>query len=122
MTLKNQLIKLFKKHSEQKRTPTDAALEVSERYQSTGITCEFRDHLIFTFAGNSKIKYKYPFSFTAGTDFINDGCPSIRNKTFKDIKNLRNYIELKKALDDLYNIPQKMEREFNDIISMNYDN
>ena len=102
--------------SDAEKNPVYVASIISDKYKWTGLSCFYSDELKFRFAGNDKIKFPYPFTFNSKVDFINDGMPSIRRKSFAALDNVQKYNDLKKSLDDLSHMPAEMEREFLNII------
>lgn len=111
--ISNCIKKLF---FEAEKNPVYVADIISERYKNTGVSCFYTNELKFRFSGNDKIRFSYPFIFNSKVDFVNDGMPSIRRKSFAALDNIQKYNELKKSLDELSQLPAEMEREFLDIL------
>ena len=117
MKIINKISNCIKKiFSDAEKNPVYVANLISDKYKLTGLSCFYSDELKFRFSGNDKIRFSYPFAFNSKVDFINDGMPSIRRKSFAALDNIGKYNELKKSLDDLSHLPMEMEQEFLNII------
>jgi hypothetical protein len=117
MKIINKISNCIKKiFSDAEKNPVYVANLISDEYKSTGLSCFYSNELKFRFSGNEKVKFHYPLAFNSKVDFVNDGMPSIRRKSFAALDNIQKYNELKKSLDDLSLLPMEMEQKFLNII------